>query len=130
WLTSHTLSHFQQVSTGTMGRGLSLNSSQELHQALSLRGVIPSLAEMRCAPHWTLNSKYFDITKTGVMNFGCQLFRAMEVGSREISSLIRRVAVLTCRQVTCYDLAKLSITKESSRQSVDERSKTRNCGCD
>src|SRR5260370_1223929 len=60
---------------------------------------------MRCAPNWTLNSKYLAISKTSFTNFGCQFFRAMEVGSREISSLIRRVAVLTRCQVTCYDLA-------------------------
>jgi hypothetical protein len=71
WLQSRCVGHCHQVSTGTVGRGLSLNESQGLHQALPLRGVIPSLAEMRCAPHWTLNSKYLDIRKIGLMNFGC-----------------------------------------------------------
>jgi hypothetical protein len=71
-----------------------------------------------------------DISKASFMNFGRQLFGAMEVGSREIGCLIRPVAVLTSCQVTCYDLAKLTITKESSRQSVNKRGKTRNCGCD
>jgi len=85
---------------------------------------------MRCAPDWTLNSKNLDASKTSFTNFGSQFFRAMEVGSREISSLIRRVAVLTRCQVICYNLAKVRITEESSRQPVNKRSKTRNRGCD
>jgi hypothetical protein len=69
---------------------------------------------MRCVPHWTLDSKYLDISKTSLADFGCQLFSAMEVGSREINRLIRGVAVLARCQVTCYDLAKLRVTEKPS----------------
>jgi len=118
------------MSTGTVGGGLPLDQSQELHQALSLRWVIPNLAQMRCAPHRTLNSKYLDIGKTSLMNFGCQLFRTVEVGSREIGSLIRRVAVLPRGQIICHDLAKPGIAEQSSSQSVNQRSKAGNRGSD
>jgi hypothetical protein len=64
---------------------------------------------MRCAPDWTLNSKYLAISKTRLTYFGGQLLRAMKVGRSEIGSLIRGVAVLTRCQVGCYDLAKLRV---------------------
>lgn len=129
-LQSGCVGHCHEVSTGTMYRGFPLDQRQELHQGLSLHGIIPSLAETGCTPGWALNSKYLAISETRLTNFVCQLFRPMKIGRGEIRNLIRGVALLTRCQVACYDLAKLRVTEKSSSQSINKRSKMGNCRCD
>ena len=122
------MSHSDEVGAGALHGRFSLDSREELHQALPLNGVIPGFAEVSRAPRGSFDGKGLDIGETGFADFGGQVFRTMKVGGCEVRRLIRRIAVLTRGEIGRNNLAKLGIAKETARETVNQRSKARNRG--
>jgi hypothetical protein len=109
------MGHCHKVGTGSLHGRFSLDQRQKLHQALSLYRVVPSLMDQSGTPNRAFDRNDLDIAKTGSMNFGCQVFGAMKVGCREVGWVVRRIAVLTRRDILRNDLAKLSVSKKTVR---------------
>src|SRR6267378_7761736 len=109
------MGHRHEVGTGSLHGRFSLDQRQKLHQALSLYWVAPSLIEQSGTPNRAFDRNDLDIAKTASMNFGCQVLGAMKVGGGEVGWVVRRIAVLTRRDILRNDLAKFSVSKKTVR---------------
>jgi len=61
---------------------------------LSLRDVIPNLPELSRAPRRTFDCAELNAVESGAADLGGQFLGTMKVGRRQVSFLIRRMAVL------------------------------------
>src|SRR5258708_27985824 len=91
-----------------------------------LRRVIPCLTESRSTPCWSFDGKNAGILETCFANLVGQFLGAVKIGSREVSRMVYRIAVLVGGEIVGNDFPERGILKKSAQESVDERSETRN----
>ena len=67
--------------------------------------------EKSSAPCRTFNRKDLQVAKTRITDFSSQLLGTVKVRSREVSRMVRRIAVLAGVKICRNDFAKLRIAK-------------------
>src|SRR5260370_41942435 len=93
-----------------------------------LRRVIPCLTESRSTPCWSFDGKDAGILETCFANLVGQFLGAVEIGSREVSRMVYRIAVLAGGGIVGNDFTERGILEKTAQGSVGERSETRNRG--
>src|SRR5437879_322659 len=64
--------------------------------------------------------KGLDLGKAGVADFGRQVLRTVKISGREVRRVVRRIAMLTGGEIRRNDLAKLRVSKEATRETIDQ----------
>src|SRR5260370_25908370 len=93
-----------------------------------LRRVIPCLTESRRTPCRSFDGENAGIFEACYANLVGQFLGAVKIGSREVSRMVYRIAVLAGGEIVGNDFTERGILKKSAQESVDERSETRNRG--
>src|SRR5260370_33994973 len=93
-----------------------------------LRRVIPCLTESRSTPCWSFDGKDAGILETCFANLVGQFLGAVKIGSREVSGMVYRIAVLAGGEIGGNDFPGRGILEKSAQQPAHGRSETRNHG--
>src|SRR5713226_2571302 len=92
------------------------------------RRVIPCLTKSRRTPCRSFDGENAGILETCFANLVGQFLGAVKIGSREVSRMVYRIAVLAGGEIVGNDFPERGILKKSAQEPVDKRSETRNHG--
>src|SRR5260370_10185548 len=93
-----------------------------------LRRVIPCLTKSRRTPCRSFDGDDVGIFEACFANLVGQFLGAVKIGSREVSRMVYRIAVLAGGEIVGNDFPERGILKKSVQEPVHERNETRNHG--
>jgi hypothetical protein len=102
-------------------RRLSLDHAGRPHDQLPIRGVVPTLAEMREPARQALDPDELDNLQVGVLKLGSQLVRMVEVRGGEPVRPALRIAVLTLVETALHDRTEVRVEQELTGKAIEER---------
>src|SRR5580698_9749334 len=112
--------HCDEMRARSDDRRLFFYFREHLKKSLALRGVGEGRAEGGGPPGRSLDAENLDIAEIDVLNFRAQLLGAVKIGGREVIRGVRRIAMLTGREVASHQLPELLIGKETGGEPIHQ----------